>query len=35
LKEGVLQAYPAMTTQGTDADVMAANELGSHVILQV
>ncbi|KAH8970055.1 hypothetical protein BDL97_02G067000 [Sphagnum fallax] len=30
----LLKAYPAMTTRGTDADVMAANELRSHVILQ-
>ncbi|KAH9530802.1 hypothetical protein CY35_19G003200 [Sphagnum magellanicum] len=34
LKEEVLHSYPAMTTQGTDADVMAANELRSHVLLQ-
>ncbi|CAK9213847.1 unnamed protein product, partial [Sphagnum jensenii] len=30
----LLKAYPAMTTRGTDADVMATNELRSHVILQ-
>ncbi|KAH9530777.1 hypothetical protein CY35_19G002700 [Sphagnum magellanicum] len=30
----LLKAYPAMTTRGTDADVMAANELRSHIILQ-
>lgn len=29
------QAYPAMVTSGSDADVMAANELATHVILQV
>lgn len=30
----ILKAYPAMATSGSDADVMAANELASHVILQ-
>ncbi|KAG0618596.1 hypothetical protein M758_4G076500 [Ceratodon purpureus] len=30
----ILKAYPAMVTSGSDADVMAANELATHVILQ-
>ncbi|CAM6003261.1 unnamed protein product, partial [Sphagnum balticum] len=30
----LLKAYPAMTTGGTGADVIAANELRSHVILR-
>lgn len=29
------QAYPAMVTSGSDADVMAANELATHIALQV
>lgn len=30
----ILKAYPAMVTSGSDADVMAANELAAHVVLQ-